>query len=432
MKEAVKAWENHGADLQRELDAMKGKSDAPRPSSPNKKRKKVDEDTIPVPRSPKKSKTNVTTPSTVSGGLHLPEDQEFSQAGETGDTLLRSVYHIHAIVRSNLKTESLELAYQLQKASATLPAIVLQQFRDAHATTQDDLKSVLSVASRTVVSILVGFNRLSHIPEGVAVQNRIIYAIVQLFKDFLAGLEQLSKAEACEGQSGKPASSTQKQIDKSKAKIKSKVPTARETSSLSMYTSFLCGVVDSLDSKLDSNKSLFEGISYCVLDRLGNRLFTTVFGHSRGATTEGEILQSRESEDEIEDPGQPPLNEIQLKQVRIEAPYLIHLLNKIMSLAPAYFGSTSNSKAGKTKSSKTASKGVLSIAAKECLQRTLVNGIFGMEGRDEDDPFMDFLSMPSAAEDIPTPKVKEADIQEWFKEEVWRVLGWGILAHEKI
>ena len=145
-----------------------------------------------------------------------------------------------------------------------------------------------------------------------------------------------------------------------------------------------------------------------------------------------EILQSKETEDEIEDVDEPPLTETQLKQVRLEAPYLVHLLNKIMSSAPAYFGSTTSSKSTKAKSTKAASKGTLSIAAKECLQRTLINGVFGVEDADEDDLFLDCLSIASAGEDIPMPKVKEADVQEWFKEEVWRLLGWDILAHEKL
>ena len=31
---------------------------------------------------------------------------------------------------------------------------------------------------------------------------------------------------------------------------------------------------------------------------------------------------------------------------------------------------------------------------------------------------------------LPVPKVKEVDVQDWFGEEVWRLLGWEILSKE--
>ncbi|EME47515.1 hypothetical protein DOTSEDRAFT_50899 [Dothistroma septosporum NZE10] len=431
MKAQVKAWESHAINLQKQLDVSRVKLDASRPSSPIKKRKKFDEDTIPVPRLPKKSKTNAAAPFSSSAALRPPEDDEFSQAGDIGSILLHSVYYIHDMIKANFKTEPLELAYHVQKASAALPPLVMPRFKGSTPSDQNDSRAVLNVANRTVVSILIGFNRLGHVPQGNTVQGRMTYAIVQMFKDLLAVLEQLSSAEAGCGQSSGSASSPQKPTDKSRAKAKPKTTKVTEASLLSMYTSFLCGLIDLLDSKLEANRALFEGISFCVLDRLGSRLFTTVFGHTRGATISEEIMQSRETGDEIEDADSPPLTETQLYQTRIEAPYLIHLLKKVMSAAPAYLGSTSSNNSGKANSSKAAPKRNLSMAAKECLQRTLINGIFGVEASDEENPFAEFLSMPPAGQDVPMPKGKEADVQEWFKEEVWRVLGWDILAYGK-
>ena len=31
---------------------------------------------------------------------------------------------------------------------------------------------------------------------------------------------------------------------------------------------------------------------------------------------------------------------------------------------------------------------------------------------------------------VPIPRIKEAEVQDWFKEEVWRLLGWEILSKE--
>ncbi|KAI7363852.1 hypothetical protein KC336_g21538, partial [Hortaea werneckii] len=139
---------------------------------------------------------------------------------------------------------------------------------------------------------------------------------------------------------------------------------------------------------------------------------------------------------EIEDPPQESKlhrDEPGLQQAKLEAPYLIHLLARLMNAAPAHLGAIISTKTGKPKqaNNKGSMKGALVLAAKDRLQRTLINCMFGTEGVDAQSPLMDCLKMPMApSTPLPMPKVKEAEVQEWFKEEVWRLLGWEVLSKE--
>ena len=76
--------ENHCVDLRLELGAMKAKLESAKPCSPAKKRKKADEDVIPVPRSPKKAKRDVSPAKRGATSSEASDDFDFASLGEIG------------------------------------------------------------------------------------------------------------------------------------------------------------------------------------------------------------------------------------------------------------------------------------------------------------------------------------------------------------
>ena len=94
---------------------------------------------------------------------------------------------------------------------------------------------------------------------------------------------------------------------------------------------------------------------------------------------------------------------------------------------------TSN-RIGRTLSMKTlpaAPKGRLSSLAKDRLQRTLVHCMFG---DNTDDEFLDILTKPMPSMRVnnlaSVAKVDDHEVEQWFKEEVWRLVGWDVMAKE--
>ena len=84
LKGSLKTAENECLDLRREVDELKAKVESGKPSSPAKKRKKADEDVIPVPRSPKKSKRDASTAKLQAVSAGAIADFDFNDIGEVG------------------------------------------------------------------------------------------------------------------------------------------------------------------------------------------------------------------------------------------------------------------------------------------------------------------------------------------------------------
>ncbi|RMY03222.1 hypothetical protein D0867_10766 [Hortaea werneckii] len=424
-------------DLQREVEVLKGKLETARLSKAPKKRKKIDEDVVPVPREPKRARREASPPrSTQTPYVDVENDFNFSDTGEIGNVLLRNLYQIHAAMRSHHRNDPNILAYHLVRAASTLPQVVTQTISEClnrPVAGLELLNSNLRAANRAIVSLVSGLDRLSNAADGAEVQGRVTHAYVRMFCELIGALAEASSREMT-----KPLSVSEERPSTSKGKKKSehaKPANLKDRPTLNTLTAFLCGMLDLFDPKVEAHGSLFEGFAYAVLNKLGSRLYTLVFGHERGPTIEAEIARANEP-DEVEDPSQRSVlhhNEVELQQAKLEAPYLIHLLARLMNAAPAHLGAIISTKTGKPKqaNNRGSMKGALALTAKDRLQRTLVNCMFGTEGVDDQTPLRDCLQMPAAPDTpLPMPKVKEAEVQEWFREEVWRLLGWEVLSKE--
>lgn len=355
---------------------------------------------------------------------------------------MRTLYQLHTALKSRGKSKPTVLAHHLTRAASLLhqvvKEIVEQSLTQANAGAQM-LKANLAAAGRAAALLIMGFKTLGLATGGAEVLGQVIYAFVQMYAKLLDVPDLVSEAGLRKPDGQYLASKTGKSLKSATGKGKSKVqqpkaPNLKDNAALNTITGFLCSIIDLLDPTVEAHKALFEGFAYCTLNKLGSRLYVCVFGRQRGVSLEAEIAKSNEA-DEIEDDFSQSASpdEADTAQAKLEAPYLVHLLTRLMNAAPSHLGSVMSARTGKPKqaNNKGSMKGALAITAKDRLQRTLVNCMFGTEGNTEDDPFMDCLKMPLAPfTPLPMPRVKEADALDWFKEEMWRLLGWEILSKE--
>ncbi|EMC98451.1 hypothetical protein BAUCODRAFT_32491 [Baudoinia panamericana UAMH 10762] len=289
--------------------------------------------------------------------------------------------------------------------------------------------------------LIVGFNRVNDATDGADMQGQLVYAYVKMFADLLDTFSAAPEAELNRVGSEDGSSGTGKRPTSSKGKSsraqKPKQLGARDMPSLNAMTSFLCGMLALLDATSEGHGQMFEGFAYCVLTKLGACLYTCVFGQSRGDGIEAEIMANNQTSGETTH-DEPHLaakqDSPELQQARMQAPYLLHLLTRLMTLAPTHLGSSMLTKTGKPRhiAAKNVSKASLAVHAREKLQRTLLKCTFGDR---QDDALMDCLKMPGMPEKaLPMPKVGEVDVREWFTEEVWRLVGWDVLSssNEKV
>ena len=355
---------------------------------------------------------------------------------------MQNFFRLSSVLKQGSNPAASELEFCLCQAASDLSKTILKAVAGkSEKDTSDafDIKAFFHAATRMVSLLIVGFGKLRDTANGKSMQGKVVHALVHMFNEVLSTIERLSSQEAKAGIFAEAASSTVEKSSTDTATNKTSIPTRtgmKRNAGLDQIVSFLSNAIDQLNPDLESHHALFEGFAYCVLDKLASRLYITVFGHARGSTIETEIAKS--STDSVignDVHTSRTLNEIDTlqAQTKLEAPYHIYLLKRIVAGAPDHIGLSSRITSSKVKRTETKRprKGALAVTAKERLQRTLVNSIFGKEGVDESDPFLDCLRLPTSDRgSISIPKAKESNAADWFREEVWRLLGWEILSKD--
>lgn len=192
-------------------------------------------------------------------------------------------------------------------------------------------------------------------------------------------------------------------------------------------TTLLCTLLSALTpDRNGAHAAVFKGILFLLLDRTGKCLYPLTFGYERTTSIEDDIEAQ-------------PLNEIKMNALNVEVKFLAQLLERAMNLAPVFLGSTvapgatNLSKKATRSAANTGPRPSLTVAAKETLQATLIYCMYGDRVPDHFEAgnakaFMDILRKPAVVTPLPKPPVlDEADVPEWFKDQVWKLVGWDIL-----
>ena len=366
---------------------------------------------------------------------------------------MRKLYQIGLYFKPGLQVHANDLAAHLCASAADVSKVVLEAVEhqiSLDSPLETDLPTAMTAAGRVVAGILAGSQKLTRMPGGESLMGKVTYALVQMYGKLLTGFETISEAETSADAPSEQTTGGKKFMTKQKPKTKGGAPRVniRDVPTMNALASLLSGIMRQLDAKQDSHRDLFEGFLYNILSRLGNRIYTVNFSQPRAASIAGEIEASLSPDDPDPDSSSPArtakIDPTSIRQAHLEAPYLLHLLKQSLALTPSFLSPAANPKDpnNATKSSKpkptpkpgTITKTSLSLAAKQRLQSTLVNAIFGPEGIDEEsDLFLNGLQLPPAEASggtVTVPRVKEVEVGEWFQGEVWRLLGWEVLGRE--
>lgn len=347
---------------------------------------------------------------------------------------MRALYQIGLCFKPGVHVEANTLVRHLVSPVKEVTSVVLAVLDQHDHSSPDKLSTTMTAAVRVFAGIMAGLQKLHRTNEGSSLAGQVIYAIVHMYEQLLGAFDTLSEHEAKQESSKNPTPNSQTPPTKPKTKTKAGPPRVniKDLPALNALTSLLNGITKLLDAKIPSHPSILDGIFFVLLQKLGKTIYTLAFAHPRPASLSEEISLDVSPENAI---SQPP--NLPLRQAQLQAPYLLHLLKQILSLTPSF--TTPAASAPTTKPTKTAkpkpgtvTKTSLTLPAKERLQHTLVNAIFGTEGvEEESDLLLNCLRMPGTAVGALTvPRVKEVEVGEWFQGEVWRLLGWEVLGRE--
>lgn len=294
---------------------------------------------------------------------------------------------------------------------------------------RSDFSQALTIAARAFMSVLVGTTKMTEVSGDDRLSSLVVCELAEAFKKTLLAIESSACATA-------DAASKDPPTKKGKARASDNVP--RESIPARSLAHFLIGIMGLLDKTNATHQRIFDGFAFLLLERVGRRLYYCTFGCHRSDTMEDELTPVPEPTE----PADVAKRNVESIGIRLELKALVLILERAMGLAPHHMNPPSNRTAknptsnrlGRTLSMKTlpaAPKGRLSTLAKDRLQRTLVNCMYG---RDDDDEFLDVLTKPVPAIRIGSlqnvAKINDGDVEQWYKEEVWRLVGWDIMARE--
>ncbi|KAJ4987661.1 hypothetical protein SVAN01_06828 [Stagonosporopsis vannaccii] len=373
----------------------------------------------------------------------IDEDMEFldglGQAKE-GMNLTESLFNTHKLCRITEPDVDILCCTLVRTSTALGKVIRLVAHKHKQLSRQDRQASTaasldqdrsnfalaMTICARGFMSVLVGLTRLNDSSNDSRFSNLVVCALADMFKTVLIAIESVARETAQQALTKIDEYRRSKDVTKG---IKESVP-ARALAHL------LIGLLGFLEKTNPMHQQIFDGFVYLLLERVGQRLFYCTFGRHRASTIEGDlepVLLPFSAED---------VQKVELEAlgIHLEVKALILVLERAMGLAPNHMNPHSSNisrnqrNQGRTLSLRTlpaASKARLSPVAKERLQRTLITCMYGDKAEDE---FLDVLTKPlpsmrlGSLQNVAT--IEDKDVKEWYKKEVWRLVGWDVLARE--
>ena len=374
----------------------------------------------------------------------IEDDMDFLELlGDNGTRLTEALYAMYSLYRStepnaqavctNLMRIASGIGKVLRFVTHNYEHLSRRGGKNMGATTsleqnKSDFAIALSICARAFMSILVGIAKLPEANADARLPNLIVCELSDMFKSALLSIES-SARQTVQNSPSQPPLPKRNKGGTTSSVIKESAP-ARAVAHL------LISFLGLLERSNPLHQKIFDGFVFVLFERVGKRLYYCTFGQHRSASIEANILSPPEPRDDIE----TARCDAETLAIRLEAKALVLILERAMGLAPNHMN-PQNARSSQTRnrpvpglsirSPATASRARLSSLAKDRLQRTLVACMYGNKVEDE---FLDILTKPirpihpGSLKNV--SKVENKDVETWYSEEVWRLVGWDILARE--
>lgn len=293
------------------------------------------------------------------------------------------------------------------------------------------MNAKLKIAAFTFPRLLESLHKIENSTEGPLFRGQVIYGCVEIFRDLLQHVCTLSVIHADHELILPLAHNSRSACTRigPQTELPQQSSISTETSgSIWKLCSLLLTLASKLDIKRSSHNEILEGLLYFLISRVGAALKIFVF-------------ENDYPEDFLGVPGSGsqvtaihPDYEQDRRNAKTQAAYLVHLLDRLILLGREGSGNAGHS------SSPTLAIPPSGIAQQKlakipssALQDTLLHVIFGASAEPTD--FPDALIPPTPPEenlrhdtaDNLLRESEERGVEDWFKREVWRVLGWDVL-----
>ncbi|KAF3384923.1 hypothetical protein F1880_002573 [Penicillium rolfsii] len=316
---------------------------------------------------------------------------------------------VDAVILCKEAERGLLNAVQVEITSATQPP---KTFPTPRAK-EPEFTAVVNAVQK---SFQLVYQVLHKIPEGAdngQSQPKVIYYMVCLFESTMTGLTQYCTAVSKETEAGKRAKgTTQVNWKQKKAVYPARGSTSAKTDTARVLAKLLCETALSLEMNETCDRKVMEGYLHIVLDRLGKMLALFTFDGMKLPTNLSPEMRPPEGLAAMEAEGISP------QTAELEAKQLIYFVERLVKTETLSLSTSTIS-----------SPRISSLKLQESMKKTLLQAVFG-----KDDPlFQGGLERPATPPptDAYAPPNQKLDFTDWFVRELWRLVGWDILATAK-
>ena len=287
---------------------------------------------------------------------------------------------------------------------------------------------------RAFPHFLAHLHTLSELPESEVLCGKVISESIEIFRLLFQRICDLAVADAKPNQDT-PMTRKKHNNDREKPDATYSFDKRPATSpSIMRICRLAISLMLSLDPAKPTHKKILEGCLYLLVTRVGRVLRDFTIGESqfgsvnKVATPDYDPYQE---ERQLNAPGEGS-NTAASMVSDAQAPYLIWMLGHVpsfsSSMSPAPNGTATSLGDSRQFQPDDAYCTMYSDAHLQ-LQRTLVRAVFGEEVAASFQPALeppDVLSDDDLVTDFEIP-TETADVRDWFKNEVWRLVGWDVL-----
>ena len=350
------------------------------------------------------------------------------------NTYLRQLYTLHQVT-AQTRPLARDLATALTQLSSTILAIIFDtpffyssqgtksraaQAEQRHA---ENNASVFRMLGRTFTYLLKGLDRLGQDAEGVILQGQVIH-------DFLHVLHEILKVVRATSARESVARLKRRKNGHGPAKGGA-APTPNPVAAGLLVSHQLCRLfvtlMASLNTTISAHQKVMEGILFFLLDRVGRVLNVFVFGGETGSYHNKCLPETTTINGDTE-------LEEEVILIEAEAPGLVWILEQAMTFIRQHrnprvaAGSTAETQQLQARPEEECIMDRLSLAdhVQKKLQNTLLKAVFNEDAISFEDRLREPPN-PGIYLNGQRPVANEENVRDWFKQEVWRIVGWDVL-----
>ncbi|EAW17555.1 uncharacterized protein NFIA_074750 [Aspergillus fischeri NRRL 181] len=294
------------------------------------------------------------------------------------------------------------------------------------------LEQVLHSVKCAFQLILQALEKLAETENDLHGKGQLAYHLIRLYQAIATALEQY-----CISKSGQiPASTGSSKTPKNKQARKSKsakpcqglenLTTTPVDEVASQISRLLGSIAISLNLSYTVHRTLFEGLLYILLTRVGTLLCIFVF---QGLQIRPDLHVDQTKLPLPQGLQGVKLDDLSLHSMQMEAKHLIWPLERSLALLDTCVSSSS------TLGPQDAPETMAWVAKmKQQLQGTLLQALFGSDRS----VFPHTLQQPETLDTHELERLQnctqipEQSVPDWFTQEIWRLLGWDLLATQDI